>query len=140
MTAAPLINSKSAANVMADLNSAELIEIALKRGEGKLADNGALVVETGHRTGRSPADRFIVKEPSTEADIDWGKVNKPFDADKFDALWAQVESYISTQEYFLSHLQVGADPEHALPVIVRTQTAWQHVFARNMFIQPENFT
>ncbi|OFC71653.1 phosphoenolpyruvate carboxykinase [Alteromonas confluentis] len=139
MTAAPLINSKSAVNVMADLNSAELIEIALKRGEGKLADNGALVVETGHRTGRSPADRFIVKEPSTEADIDWGKVNKPFDADKFDALWAQVESYISTQEYFLSHLQVGADPEHALPVIVRTQTAWQHVFARNMFIQPETW-
>ena len=124
---------------LVDLTNAELIEIAVKRGEGILDKNGALVVETGARTGRSPNDRFIVKEPSTENEIDWGSVNKPFDADKFDALWDRVEAFLSTQEHFLSHLQVGADPAHALPLEVRTQTAWQHVFARNLFIIPEQW-
>ena len=124
---------------LVDLPSAELIERAIKRGEGVLDTNGALVVETGERTGRSPNDRFIVKEPSTENEIDWGKVNKPFDATKFDALWNKVEAYLNTQEHFLSHLQVGSDPAHALPLEVRTQTAWQHVFARNLFIVPDKW-
>ena len=139
MTAAASIQTELKVTPLTDLPNAELIERAVLRGEGVLDKNGALVVETGKRTGRSPNDRFIVKEPSTEKDIDWGKVNKPFDADKFDALWDRVEAYLSTQEHFLSHLQVGSDPEHALSLEVRTQTAWQHVFARNLFIIPEKW-
>lgn len=127
------------ANQLVNLTVAQLIQHAIKRGEGKLAANGAFVVETGERTGRSPNDRFIVKEPSTEADVDWGPVNRPFESDKFDALWDKVESHLLTNQYFVSHLQVGADAEHALPVIVRTETAWQHVFAKNLFIQAEDW-
>ena len=126
-------------NQMVDLTIAELLAQGIKRGEGKFAANGAFVVETGHRTGRSPGDRFIVKEPSTEADIEWGKVNRPFEADKFDALWDRVEAKLLSQPYFVSHLQVGSDHEHGLPVIVRTETAWQHVFANNLFIRPDTW-
>jgi phosphoenolpyruvate carboxykinase (ATP) len=136
MSAAASLQTDLKVSPLVDLPNAELIERAIQRGEGVLDKNGALVVETGVRTGRSPNDRFIVREPSTENDIDWGKVNKPFDPDKFDALWEKVEAFLNTQEHFLSHLQVGADPAHALPLEVRTQTAWQHVFARNLFIIP----
>lgn len=67
-------------------STAQLVEFALARGEGELTANGALVAKTGERTGRSPNDRFIVKEASSENDIDWGSVNKPFAMDAFNAL------------------------------------------------------
>jgi phosphoenolpyruvate carboxykinase (ATP) len=122
-----------------DLTVADLVEHAIRRNEGTLADNGALVVKTGHRTGRSPKDRFIVKEATTENEIQWGNVNQPVSAEVFSALWAKAETYLSDLEHFVSHLEVGADPEHYLPVIVKTETAWQHVFAKNLFITPDTW-
>ncbi|MXR69553.1 phosphoenolpyruvate carboxykinase [Shewanella sp. JBTF-M18] len=120
-------------------STAQLVEFALARGEGELTANGALVAKTGERTGRSPNDRFIVKEASSENEIDWGSVNKPFAMDAFNALWDRVATYLADKETFVSELEVGADPEHYQPIEVKTETAWHQLFARNLFIVPEQF-
>jgi phosphoenolpyruvate carboxykinase (ATP) len=118
-----------------DLSPAQLIERAVQSGEGTLTDTGALLITTGKRTGRSPADRFIVKEPSTADAVEWGSVNRPFNPEIFDALWDRVEGFLAQKDRYIQHLHVGAHDEHYLPVKVVTETAWQSLFARNMFVR-----
>lgn len=122
-----------------DLTVEQLINFAIERKEGVIAANGALSVTTGKRTGRSPKDKFIVQEPNTEKDIDWGPVNQPIAEERFHALWQRAESYAKETDLFISNLQVGADPDYYLPVKVITQYAWHNLFARQLFIRPENF-
>jgi len=122
-----------------DLSVEQLVEIAVQRGEGLLAANKALTVTTGKRTGRSPKDRFIVRESQTEKDIDWGIINQPFAADKFHMLWQRAEDYLKNCDTFVSHLQVGADSEHYLPVKVITEYAWHNLFAKQLFIRAKDF-
>lgn len=113
-----------------------LIQYALEHNEGVLSENGALSVTTGSRTGRSPKDRFIVKDDITTNTVDWGAINQPIAPDTFHALWERVEKYLADKKTFVSHLQVGADEQLCLPVKVITETAWQNLFAQHLFIQP----
>jgi len=122
-----------------EFSSEELIGKAVENGEGVIASNGAFSANTGKRTGRSPNDRFIVQEPGTSDLIDWGSVNKPFDANKFDKLWGKVESYISEKNRYVSKVHVGSHDEHYLPVKVTTETAWHGLFARLIFVVPAEF-
>ena len=114
-------------------STAQLYEHALARREGLLGADGQFVVETGKHTGRSPNDKFFVREPGSETHIDWS-VNKPVDAATFDALLARTATYLNGKDVFALDCYVGADPRYRLPVRIVTEYAWQNLFARDLFI------
>ena len=123
-------------NIQHELSKKELISIAIDNNEGVIAKNGALTTETGSRTGRSPNDRFIVKEETTENSIDWGEINKPFDEDKFEPLWNKVKNYLDSKDTYVSKVHVGSHEDHYLPIKVRTETAWHGLFSKLIFVDP----
>ncbi len=116
----------------------ELIQAAIRRGEGELADMGPFVAVTSPHTGRSPNDKFVVREGEAASDVDWGKVNQPYPTEKFDVLLHDVRAYLDkTVELFVQDLYAGADPAHRLSVRYVSPNAWHMAFVRNMFIRPE---
>lgn len=116
------------------LAPAALVEAALANGEGVLTDRGSLVALTGKRTGRSPQDRYIVREPMTKHEIDWGKVNIPLAEDTFDRLLAKTVAYLQNRPLFVTDGSACADPKHAIGVRVVAEKAWHALFAANLFL------
>jgi phosphoenolpyruvate carboxykinase (ATP) len=115
-----------------------LIQNAIRRNEGQLADMGPFCAVTTPHTGRSPNDKFLVKESSSSSDVDWGKVNQPMSESQFDTLLADVRDYLNQRdELFIQDLYCGADPKYRLSVRYVSPSAWHMSFVRNMFIRPE---
>lgn len=122
-----------------NLTPEELIEEALVRGDGELADNGALCVNTGEFTGRSPKDKFMVMDDITRDTIWWeGSFNTPFEPGAFDALQKRMTSYLQGRELYVRDVFAGADPNYRVKVRVITETPWHNLFVYNMFIEPTN--
>jgi len=115
---------------------AELYEHAIRRGEGHVAEGGPFCAVTSPHTGRSPNDKFVVQEPSSDAKVWWGKVNQPFSPASFDRLHQDVLRHLNGQEIFVRDLFAGADPEYRIPVRFVTPNAWQALFVYNMFLRP----
>ncbi len=122
-----------------DLTTPELYEHTLRRGEGELAHKGALVVETVPYTGRSPRDKYVVRESSTEADIWWGDVNHPMEPETFAALLARVGGYLSSKDLYVQDLYAGAEEKNRLSVRSITESPWHSLFTRNMFLLRRRF-
>lgn len=115
---------------------AELVELAIRRGEGQLTRDGAFAAVTTPHTGRSPNDKFVVREPESEAAIWWGDVNVPLSREHYDRLRGAVADYLSARELFVRDVYAGADPEFRIGVRAISTSAWHSLFIHNMFIEP----
>jgi phosphoenolpyruvate carboxykinase (ATP) len=133
---APSAASPLGRSLRANLSTAELYEAAIRADEGVLAANGPLVVRTGKHTGRSPQDKFVVREPSSADNVWWGDVNHPIAEEHYDRLRARLVDYVSDRELYAQDCYIGADPAHRRSLRVYTETAWASIFARNLFRQP----
>jgi phosphoenolpyruvate carboxykinase (ATP) len=121
-----------------NLIAPELFQAAARRSEGEFADMGPFVAVTTPHTGRSPNDKFVVKEPGSEKNVDWGKVNQPLTVEKYRLLLDDVRKYLNdSPELFVEDLYCGADPSYRLSVRYASPNAWHMAFVRNMFIRPE---
>jgi phosphoenolpyruvate carboxykinase (ATP) len=117
-----------------NLSAAALYEEAVRRKEGVIAAGGPLACRTGQHTGRSPNDKFVVREPSSQAEIVWGKINRPMEPAQFDLLHRDLLTSLSGKELFVLDCYACADPAYRLPVRVINEFAWHNLFCRNLFI------
>src|ERR687896_928411 len=117
-------------------STSQLYTHALARGDGALAEGGPLVVDTGEHTGRSPKDKFIVREPGSEDRINWGDVNVPLAEESFEGLREKVVSHLEERDLYVVNAFAGADPAHRLSLRVVTDSPWHALFAKTLFIDP----
>ncbi|GAA0332499.1 phosphoenolpyruvate carboxykinase (ATP) [Bacillus carboniphilus] len=124
-------------NLKIQLGTAKLVEKIIERNEGIITSTGAVRAETGLYTGRSPEDKYIVKDSVTENDVDWGKINQPFPKENFSKLYDKVLQYLKDKnEVFVFKGFAGADPKYRLPIQVINEFAWHNLFAQQLFIRP----
>jgi phosphoenolpyruvate carboxykinase (ATP) len=127
------------ANVAAaywNLNPAELVEETILRGEGFLTDTGALAVDTGEFTGRSPKDKFLVKDENTADSVWWGDINIPFEPAKFESLYNRVAAYLAGKDVYVRDTYACADPRYRMNIRVVTEFPWSNLFVNNLFLRP----
>ncbi|MDA2927652.1 phosphoenolpyruvate carboxykinase (ATP) [Acidobacteria bacterium AH-259-G07] len=130
------IDIPNAAQVYRNLSPPHLVEHSLRRGEGVLAQSGALRVTTGKNTGRSPNDKFVVDDPDFSDQIWWGEVNRPFKPEAFDRLHQKVISHLENRPLYVFDGFAGADTKYRLPIRVINELAWHNLFAHQLFIRP----
>lgn len=126
---------KNLASLYWNASTPMLYEEIVRRREGNVSHLGPVVVRTGHHMGRSPDDRFIVKEETSLNKIWWGPVNKGIEEHLFTNLFYRLQAYLQNKDVFIQDCYAGADPEYRIPIRVITERAWHSMFARNMFIQ-----
>jgi phosphoenolpyruvate carboxykinase (ATP) len=127
---------RDAENVYWNLTTPELYSEVIKRGEGALVHLGPLAVDTGKYTGRSPKDKFVVKDKATVDRVDWGTVNQPMEGEKFAALKQDMLAATKGKDLFIQDVFIGTHPKYRVPVRVITEKAWHNLFVRNMFVRP----
>src|SRR6201996_3711556 len=124
-------------HVHRNLSTPQLVEAAIARGEARLASNGAVVALTGERTGRSPRDKFLVKDALTESRVDWGQMNQPFQPDRFAALLERVQHHMQERDRYVLDLYAGADAHYRLPITIVAEYAWHALFVKQLFVRPQ---
>ena len=121
-----------------NLTTPALYEEAIFRGEARVAHEGALLVNTGKHTARAAADKFVVRDRSTEEHVWWGEYNRPYDPEKFSALLARLTGFLQGRDVFVQDCYAGADPDYRMPIRIVTEKAWHSLFARTMFMKIRN--
>ena len=125
-------------NQLENLQVAALVEDTIRKGQGKLSDKGALIINTGKFTGRSPQDRFIVRDAITEGTVDWGEINQPISPDHYAALYRRMKDYVAgREEIYVRDAYACASRKYRINIRVYTEYAWQNLFAYNMFLRPD---
>ncbi len=122
--------------IVANLPVAELYERAIRAGEGTIAAEGPLVVRTGQHTGRSPKDKFVVREPWSQDKVWWGEVNHEISEEHYDRLRARLVEYVADKQLYAQDMYISAHESHRRSLRVYTETAWASIFARNLFRRP----